>query len=335
MALPVFSTKTMNHNDFAAACPETDFTVPCKPFTPYFSVGDYAVKHLQKIFNIIKSSPNLDNSIIVDFVTAGIKDHHLPFTSTFLTENLQCSSAVIGDVLRAQSSHFAISFEPMEYKALNLLHFVPFVLDPETKLRKGSYGRVEKVFEGNEPFARKTISDNYDSDTIFMEIKVLKLATETRNPHLLHLRCAYEQENRTYIIMHPWCDLDLSTFLQRAHMIPWWNEREPEERLILMTDWMACLASGLSALHKQNIKHQDMKPENVLLDANLSPVICDFGLSKVFEKYSKSVKVQGTLAYMPPERFTGAVGRKGDVFSLALVFLELGLFFFGQKKFEK
>jgi serine/threonine protein kinase len=95
---------------------------------------------------------------------------------------------------------------------------------------------------------------------------------------------------------------------------------------------MACLASGLSALHKKKIKHQNMKPENVLFDANLLPVICDFGLSKAFDK---SVKVQAMRAYLPPEQFDGKVGRKGDIFSLGLVFVELALLFFGQKSLKE
>ena len=78
-----------------------------------------------------------------------------------------------------------------------------------------------------------------------------------------------------------------------------------------------------------------MKPENVLLDANLLPVICDFGLSKAFDKNSKSVKVQGTRAYLPPEELDGIVGRKGDIFSLGLVFVELGLLFFGQNSLKQ
>jgi serine/threonine protein kinase len=113
--------------------------------------------------------------------------------------------------------------------------------------------------------------------------------------------------------------------------LPFWIQLKPKERLILITDWMACLASGLSALHKKKIKHQDMKPENVLLDTDLLPIICDFGLSKAFEDKSKSVKFQGTRAYLPPEQLSGEVGRKGDIFSLGLVFVELGLFFFGTK----
>ena len=41
--------------------------------------------------------------------------------------------------------------------------------------------------------------------------------------------------------------------------------------------------------------------------------------------------LEGTVAYLPPERFEGKVGRKGDIFSLGIIFVELGLLFFGQK----
>jgi serine/threonine protein kinase len=321
----------MNPKDLSTACPGVDFTVPYK-HTPSFSIGDYVVKYLQKTFDIIKSSPTVGNSIIVDLVKAGFVDADLPFSEEDLVKNLKCSPQ---HFILAQSAFFAVSFEPQEYKNLGPLDFVPFVADAHTNLRVGGYDMVEKVFEGNKSFARKTISDNYGLEKIMMEIKILDLATDTGNPHLVHLRCAYQQENRTCLVMYPWCEIDLSTFLKSAHKMPWWTQRTPKERLILITDWMACLASGLSALHKKKIKHHDMKPENVLLDANLLPVICDFGLSKAFDKNSKSVKFQGTRAYLPPEQLDGKVGRKGDIFSLGLVFVELALLFFGQKSLKE
>jgi serine/threonine protein kinase len=75
-----------------------------------------------------------------------------------------------------------------------------------------------------------------------------------------------------------------------------------------------------------------MKPANVFLDAKLLPVVCDFGLLKAFDKNSKS---QGTRAYLPPEQSDGKVGRKGDIFFLGLVFVELALLFFGQKSLNE
>jgi serine/threonine protein kinase len=59
----------------------------------------------------------------------------------------------------------------------------------------------------------------------------------------------------------------------------------------------------------------------------MMPVISDFGLSKKFKSVS-------TREYFSPEQPAGQVSRKADVFSLGLIFVELGLLLFGKKKFE-
>ena len=178
----------MNHlKDLDAACPGVDFTVAYQQHDSSYSIGDYVLEFLQKTFDIIKSSPTIKNSVIVNFVKAGIKDHRLPYTAEYLIRNLKCSETEAEDFLVAQSSFFAVSFEPQEYKDLGPLDFTPFVVDAHTNLRRGGYGMVEKVFEGERPLARKTISDNYDLAKIMMEIKILDMATDTGNPHLLHL----------------------------------------------------------------------------------------------------------------------------------------------------
>lgn len=157
------------------------------------------------------------------------------------------------------------------------------------------------------------------------------------NPHLVRLRCAYQQGSQICLVTYPWCEFDLRAFLDGSSEMEFWLKLEPKDKLIIITDWMACLASGLSALHKKQIKHQDMKPENVLLyleGDRMMPVICDFGLSKDFAQESKSDNVHGTYAYLPPEQIAGKVGRKGDMFSLGLIFVELGLLLFGQKSLK-
>jgi serine/threonine protein kinase len=196
---------------------------------------------------------------------------------------------------------------------------------------------VEKVFEGKDSFARKTFGDNYDTEKIMIEIKILRLATDTKNPHLLCLRCAYKQDNQICLVTYPWCEFDLGAFLDGSSEMEFWLKLEAKDKLILITDWMACLASGLSALHKKKIKHQDLKPENVLLSLmseKMMPVICDFGLFKALSNDSKSVQIQGNRQCLPPEQITGNVGRKGDLFCLGLTFVELGLLLFGQNSLK-
>lgn len=134
----------MSLEDLSIACPGVNFTAPYKPYDESFTIGDYVVRFLKNTFDIINSSPIMEKSIIVDFVHAAIKDHHLPFSKKFLVENSKCSSAEAGDILLAQSSFFAVSFESKEYKNLGPLDFVPFVVDAHTKLRANDYGMVEK-----------------------------------------------------------------------------------------------------------------------------------------------------------------------------------------------
>ncbi|KAK1692621.1 hypothetical protein QYE76_009318 [Lolium multiflorum] len=96
-------------------------------------------------------------------------------------------------------------------------------------------------------------------------------------------------------------------------------------------DWMkryniikgAC--EGLKYLHeglKEPIYHLDIKPDNILLDENMTPKLADFGLSKFFGEEQTRVthSPMGTVGYMPPEYlFQQVVSKKYDVFSLGVV----------------
>jgi serine/threonine protein kinase len=44
------------------------------------------------------------------------------------------------------------------------------------------------------------------------------------------------------------------------------------------------ICRGLDFLHKHNIVHLDLKPQNILSDANMMPKIADFGLSRLLSK---------------------------------------------------
>ena len=66
-----------------------------------------------------------------------------------------------------------------------------------------------------------------------------------------------------------------------------------------LVNFMKDTAQGLDYLHKHGIVHQDIKPDNILIDANDNFVLTDFGISN----QSETKNINGTPAYMGPERY--------------------------------
>ncbi|KAJ9559922.1 hypothetical protein OSB04_005082 [Centaurea solstitialis] len=90
-------------------------------------------------------------------------------------------------------------------------------------------------------------------------------------------------------------------------------------------------AKGLAYLHEECLEwvlHCDVKPHNILLDANYNPKVADFGLSKLFNRggfdHSSFSMIRGTRGYMAPEWvFNLPVTSKVDVYSYGMVILEM------------
>ncbi|MBR2167396.1 MAG: protein kinase [Paludibacteraceae bacterium] len=89
------------------------------------------------------------------------------------------------------------------------------------------------------------------------------------------------------------------------------------------------VAAGLAYLHEQGIVHQDIKPDNILIDKKGNCVITDFGISlKAQSTLRKSMMTQtfaGSLDYMAPERFSAEPDPTpaSDMWSLGVTMFEI------------
>ena len=86
-------------------------------------------------------------------------------------------------------------------------------------------------------------------------------------------------------------------------------------------NFMKDTAEGLNYLHKHGIVHQDIKPDNILIDDDGNYVLTDFGISN----QADTKNMNGTPAYMAPERFgkNSVSTPESDIWSLGATVFEM------------
>ncbi|KAF7921467.1 uncharacterized protein EAE97_011256 [Botrytis byssoidea] len=124
------------------------------------------------------------------------------------------------------------------------------------------------------------------------------------------------------ILISPAGDEDLGHFLERVS-----DSDFPEEDMKLLSGWKCCLASAVSYIHSQNIRHKDIKPNNIICKGD-QVYLTDFGSAHQFSAGVTS-STEGSLVgitkmYSAPEVISDdRRGRPADIYSLGCVFAEM------------
>ncbi len=98
-----------------------------------------------------------------------------------------------------------------------------------------------------------------------------------------------------------------------------------QAKLSEVVNWITHVAEALAYAHDMGVIHRDVKPQNILLDANGHACLTDFGLAWHMSRDLTNAPRAGTPAYMSPEQKTKghAIDHRSDIYSLGKVLQEL------------
>ncbi len=141
------------------------------------------------------------------------------------------------------------------------------------------------------------------------------VARRINSPHVLKPRPRTRQRNFQYIVTE---FIDGQTLTQ-------WMIDNPAPELEKVRNIIEQIARGLQAFHRMEMLHQDIRPENIMIDKTGTVQIIDFGSTRVAGVLESQPSFEGnealgTAQYMAPEYFLGAAGtQRSDIFSLGVM----------------
>jgi tetratricopeptide (TPR) repeat protein len=144
----------------------------------------------------------------------------------------------------------------------------------------------------------------------------LILARQITHRNIIRIFDLGQAEGTRFITMEFIEGEDLSGILARRGKLP-----APEAAGII-----AQVARGLEAAHAEGVVHRDLKPQNIMLDAQGKASVMDFGIARSMDasNMTRTGALVGTPTYMSPEQAQGQkVDARSDLYTLGIIFYEL------------
>ena len=172
--------------------------------------------------------------------------------------------------------------------------------------------------EEDRPVAVKLLADNLAADPELRRrfAREAQLAERLSHPNILRVLDSGEADGRAFIVLEYVEGRNLAEELDRSGRLP------PARVAQLGSQAAAALAHA----HEKSLVHRDVKPQNLLLTADGSLKVSDFGIARVVDETQLTGvgTVLGTAAYLAPEQAAGMeVTAAADVYALGAVLYEL------------
>jgi serine/threonine protein kinase len=155
-----------------------------------------------------------------------------------------------------------------------------------------------------------------------------RVAASLNHPNIVPIYSCGQFEEQCFLVMQYMVNGSLEYRVKNC----------PPPRITRVLKWVLEVARALRAALQNGVIHHDVKPANILLDADDNIKIADFGLSYALndiksQSLLSELSTFGSPDYVSPEKLSfGFEDSKGDIFSLGVTFYEL---LTGQKPFKQ
>jgi len=167
----------------------------------------------------------------------------------------------------------------------------------------------------------KTPSMDLRGDAAYLERFLVEewIARRLDNPHVVKACPPPRQRRYLYTV---------SEFIDGQTLAQWMLDH-PQPDLETVRGIVEQIARGLRAFHRLEMLHQDLRPQNLMIDATGTLKLIDFGSTRVAGLAERNApgtqdSLLGTAAYTAPEYFLGEAGTpRSDQYSLAVISYQL------------
>ena len=196
------------------------------------------------------------------------------------------------------------------------------IRDPEADLLgRGGMGSVYRAVDAQSGgvVAVKVLNPQVlvrDPGILARFVREGEILRQLNHPNIVRLVAAVEEQGQHYLVMEYVDGGSLEALLKNQGSLP------SKKVIEIMLD----LADALTRAHRLGILHRDIKPANVLLAADGTPRLTDFGIASLVgsERLTESGALVGTIDYISPEVCQGeAPDERSDIWGLGVMLFEV------------